>query len=110
EDVSSFARRRAKAYADYFSPDPDAPRHHGDPSMSLPDEADLQTLADTFGASPERLSQDLALERHRLGHKVKRQVLCRVVGHRVDCTNKEEKTRKIEHDGPPFSSRLVSRG
>lgn len=89
EEISSYARRRAKAYADYFSLDVKSRRPRGDSAMSLPDGNDLLLLADTFGASPERLAQAVEMQRRGLGRKAKRQVLCGLLGHRVNCTENE---------------------
>lgn len=89
EGVSSFARRRAEAYADYFSPEVRPKRPRGDSAMSLPESNDLHSLADAFGASPERLAQAVEMQRRGLRRKAKRQVLCGRIGHRVNCSENE---------------------
>lgn len=70
----------------YFSRETDIKPRRGDPLQALPGGSDLQALADTFGASSERLRQALELERRGLPAKAKRLLLCRLVGRRVNCS------------------------
>ena len=87
-EVSSEARKLVEARRTYFSGEKDANRRArgGDPSRQLPECNDLATLADTFGASPERLLQAQAMKRRGLRSKAKRSVLCCRIGHRLNCT------------------------
>lgn len=90
EDVSSYARRRKEAYGDYFGQESGGPRGRGDGAMALPECEDLQALADTFGTSPERLTQAVEMQRRGLDRKPKRFTLCGLLGHRVNCSEHDE--------------------
>lgn len=89
EEISSEARRRAETYAQYFGGG-NTKRRGGDPRLALPECNDLRALAETFGASQERLTQAVAMHRRSLGGKAKRLVLCGRVGHRVNCSESSE--------------------
>jgi hypothetical protein len=89
EEISSEARRKAEAHARYFSGE-STERRGGDPRLALPEGNDLRVLAETFGASPERLAQAVAMHRRSLGGKAKRLVLCGRIGHRVNCSESSE--------------------
>lgn len=86
-EVSTEARKLVEAYRRYFSGETESNRgaRRGDPAMQLPECNDLVALADTFGASSERLSQAQAMKRLGLRSKAKRVLLCEKLGHRLDC-------------------------
>jgi len=84
-DPDDFQPSVRKARNRYFEGDK-KPRR-GDARYELPRSSDLQALADTFGASPERLEQAQELKRRGLAVKAKSLLLCGVATHRLDCTN-----------------------
>lgn len=90
EEISSEERRRTQARGRYFSRETDAKSRRGDPRQALPIGTDLQTLADTFGAKPERLAQAVEMKRRGLHAKAKRLALCGRIGRRVNCTSSED--------------------
>jgi len=90
EDISSEERRRTKVRERYFSRENDVKRSNGDPRRALPTGTDLQALAQTFGASPERLAQAINMKRHGLHVKAKRNLLCCRIGRRTNCTASED--------------------
>jgi hypothetical protein len=83
EEVSSYERWRQGRLRDYFGSHQSPPQ---DPRGRLPilDEDTVSTLADRYGASPERRAQAVALESLGLHSKAKRLVLCGCLGHRID--------------------------
>jgi hypothetical protein len=86
EEISSEERRRTRAREKYFSRKGGGKHHHSDPRKGLPEGTDLRALADTFGATPERLAQASEMKHHGLHTKAKRNVLCGRIGRRIDCT------------------------
>jgi len=110
EEISSEARRRTDAHARYFSGRGEK-RRGCDPRLALPECNDLPTLADTFGASPERLAQAMEMGERGLRRKAKRLLLCGRVGHRLNCSESPEhrflrphmcRTRYCETCGPAW--------
>jgi hypothetical protein len=83
EDFSSFERERQEGIREYFSSRSGSKR--GDPREALPKSNDLQALAETFGASPQRLAQAAELQRRGLLAKAKRLILCGRIGKRQNC-------------------------
>lgn len=89
EDVSREAFR-LQALQEYFARPKKQPSRRRDMGMALPDENDLDVLASTFGATPERLTQAVEMRHRGLGRKAKRLVLCGRIGHRVNCSGHDE--------------------
>ena len=85
EEISRAAHRTREKRDQYFSGENERKRR-GDPRLALPSCGDLAALADTFGASAERLTQGEAMAERGLRQKAKRLVLCGRIGHRVNCS------------------------
>lgn len=85
EEISLGARRARRKREKYFSGE-SATKRCGDSRLALPACDDLRALADTFGASAERLTQGETMAGRGLGRKAKRLVLCGRIGHRVNCS------------------------
>jgi hypothetical protein len=88
-DPDEFTPRLKAARDGYFSK-PGAKPRRGDPRQALPGGGDLQALADTFGAEPERLAQAEEMRKFGLHSKGKRLLLCNRLGRRVDCADSPE--------------------
>jgi hypothetical protein len=83
EEFSSFERWRQNRLHEYFSSQKPCPRDSRDGLPVLPEDT-ASTLANRYGASPERLTQALALESFGLRSKARRLTLCARLGHRIN--------------------------